>query len=71
MLRLLFDQRATVVAKESTAPKTAWTAAGGTLLYIEFKLIPLSVIPEIHITDKELVTVPRMQILSLFEPRTP
>ena len=66
---LLSDKRATVVAKESTALKTAWTAAGCTLPYMGFNLIPLSVIPEIRITDKGLVTVPGMQILPLFEPR--
>ena len=33
-----------------------------------FNLIPLSVIPEIRITDRGLVTVPGMQQLPLFEP---
>lgn len=66
---LLSDKRATVVAKESTALKAAWTAAGCTLPYMGFNLIPLSVIPEIRITDRGLVTVPQMQILPLFEPR--
>jgi adenine deaminase len=66
---LLSDKRARVVAAESTALKTAWTAAGCTLPYMGFNLIPLSVIPEIRITDKGLVTVPGMQILPLFEPR--
>jgi adenine deaminase len=65
---LLSDKRATVVAKESTTLKTAWSAAGCTLPYMGFNLIPLSVIPEIRITDKGLVTVPGMQILPLFEP---
>ena len=66
---LLSDKRATAVAKESTALKAAWTAAGCTLPYMGFNLIPLSVIPEIRITDRGLVTVPGMQILPLFEPR--
>ncbi|AOS43289.1 Adenine deaminase [Lacunisphaera limnophila] len=65
---LLSDKRATVVAAESTALKAAWTAAGCTLPYMGFNLIPLSVIPEIRITDQGLVTVPGMQILPLFEP---
>ncbi|MFI5337353.1 MAG: adenine deaminase C-terminal domain-containing protein, partial [Opitutales bacterium] len=65
---LLSDRRATVVAAESTALKKAWTEAGCTLPYMGFNLIPLSVIPEIRITDKGLVTVPGMQILPLFEP---
>ncbi len=64
---LLSDKRATEVAKESTALKKAWEAAGCTLPYMGFNLIPLSVIPEIRITDKGLVTVPGMQILPLFE----
>jgi adenine deaminase len=65
---LISDKRARVVAAESTALKTAWTAAGCTLPYMGFNLIPLSVIPEIRITDKGYVTVPGMQILPLFEP---
>ena len=64
---LISDKRARVVAAESTALKTAWTAAGCTLPYMGFNLIPLSVIPAIRITDKGLVTVPGMQILPLFE----
>jgi adenine deaminase len=65
---LLSDKRATAVAAESTALKAAWSAAGCTLPYMGFNLIPLSVIPEIRITDQGLVTVPGMQILPLFEP---
>lgn len=64
---LLSDKRATVVAAESTALKAAWTAAGCTLPYMGFNLIPLSVIPEIRITDKGLVTVPQMEIVPLFQ----
>ena len=64
---LLSDERAKVVAKASTKLKKAWSAAGCTLPYMGFNLIPLSVIPEIRITDKGLVTVPGMQILPLFE----
>ena len=65
---LLSDERAKVVAKASTKLKKAWSAAGCTLPYMGFNLIPLSVIPEIRITDKGLVTVPGMQIVPLFEP---
>lgn len=65
---LLSDQRATVVAKETTRLKKAWRAAGCVLPYMGFNLIPLSVIPEIRITDKGLVTVPGMERLPLFEP---
>jgi len=65
---LLSDKRATAVAKETTKLKRAWQAAGCTLPYMGFNLIPLSVIPEIRITDKGLVTVPGMEQLPLFQP---
>jgi adenine deaminase len=65
---LISDLRARDVAKATTKLKLAWVAAGCTLPYMGFNLIPLSVIPEIRITDKGLVTVPGMQILPLFEP---
>jgi adenine deaminase len=64
---LLSDKRATVVAKETTKLKQAWKAAGCTLPYMGFNLIPLSVIPALRITDKGLVTVPGMEQLRLFE----
>jgi adenine deaminase len=65
---LMSDKRAPEVARETTRLKKAWKAAGCRLPYMGFNLIPLSVIPEIRITDKGLVTVPGMQILPLFEP---
>ena len=65
---LLSDERAPVVAKQTTKLKKAWAAAGCTLPYMGFNLIPLSVIPEIRITDKGLVTVPGMEQLPLFQP---
>jgi adenine deaminase len=64
---LLSDKRATDVAEETALLKKAWTALGCTLPYMGFNLIPLSVIPEIRITDKGLVTVPQMQQLALFD----
>ena len=64
---LLSDKRATVVAEESTTLKKAWTEMGCVLPYMGFNLLPLSVIPEIRLTDKGLVTVPEMQLLPLFE----
>ena len=64
---LLSDLRATEVAAQAAALKRAWKAAGCTLAYMGFNLIPLSVIPAIRITDKGLVTVPGMQQLPLFE----
>jgi adenine deaminase len=65
---LMSDRRAPEVARETTRLKRAWKAAGCRLPYMGFNLIPLSVIPEIRITDKGLVTVPGMQIIPLFEP---
>ncbi|MEO6003030.1 MAG: adenine deaminase C-terminal domain-containing protein [Opitutus sp.] len=64
---LISDKRATAVAAEATTLKKAWVEAGCTLPYMGFNLIPLSVIPEIRITDKGYVTVPGMKILPLFE----
>jgi adenine deaminase len=64
---LLSDHRATEVAEQTTILKRAWVEAGCTLPYMGFNLIPLSVIPEIRITDKGLLTVPQMKILPLFE----
>lgn len=64
---LLSDQRARVIAKATTKLKRAWTKAGCTLPYMGFNLIPLSVIPEIRITDQGLVTVPAMELVPLFE----
>ncbi|MEO0509739.1 MAG: adenine deaminase C-terminal domain-containing protein [Verrucomicrobiota bacterium] len=65
---LLSDKRARVVAGETSALKEAWQSLGCTLPYMGFNLLPLSVIPEIRLTDKGLVTVPGMEILPLFEP---
>ena len=64
---LLAEGRATEVAAATSELKKAWAALGCTLPYMGFNLIPLSVIPEIRITDKGLVTVPGMQQLPLFE----
>jgi adenine deaminase len=68
---LLSDKRLDVVAAEAAALKAAWSALGCTLPFMGFNLIPLSVIPEIRLTDKGLVTVPGMEILPLFEPVWP
>jgi adenine deaminase len=64
---LLSDQRAKVIARETTKLKRAWERAGCTLPYMGFNLIPLSVIPEIRITDQGLVTVPAMELVPLFD----
>ena len=64
---LMSDKRAPRVAAETSRLKKAWRAAGCTLPYMGFNLIPLSVIPEIRITDKGLVTVPDTRVIPLFE----
>ena len=64
---LLSDQRATVVAKETTALKRAWVELGCKVPYMGFNLLPLSVIPELRLTDKGLVDVLGMKIVRLFE----
>ncbi len=64
---LLSDKRVTEVAEEMKVLKKAWEAAGCSIPYMGFNLIPLSVIPEIRITDKGLVLVPQMEIAPLFE----
>jgi len=64
---LISDKRARVVARETTHLKRAWKAAGCEMPYMGFNLIPLSVIPEIRITDAGIVLVPEMRIVPLFE----
>lgn len=64
---LLSDKRVTVVADEMKVLKKEWDAVGCSIPYMGFNLIPLSVIPEIRITDKGLVLVPQMEIAPLFE----
>ncbi|MFH0300183.1 adenine deaminase C-terminal domain-containing protein [Bradyrhizobium sp. 31Argb] len=64
---LLSDKRVTEVAEEVQKLKVAWQEAGCTIPYMGFNLIPLSVIPEIRLTDKGLVLVPEMRLAPLFE----
>jgi adenine deaminase len=64
---LLSDKRITEVAEEVRQLKIEWREAGCTIPYMGFNLIPLSVIPEIRITDKGLVLVPQMELAPLFE----
>jgi adenine deaminase len=65
---LLSDKRVGEVAEEVQALKVEWRAAGCTIPYMGFNLIPLAVIPEIRLTDKGLVLVPQMTTVPLFEP---
>jgi adenine deaminase len=67
---LLSDKRVGEVAEEVKALKVEWQSAGCTIPYMGFNLIPLSVIPEIRITDKGLVLVPQMTNVPLFEPQS-
>ncbi|MCH6258903.1 amidohydrolase family protein [Puniceicoccaceae bacterium K14] len=64
---LLSDKRAIDVARDTMVLKDAWNDLGCTLPYMGFNLLPLSVIPEIRLTDKGLVLVPSMKIVELFE----
>jgi len=64
---LLSDKRVTEVAAETRALKAAWEKAGCRIPYMGFNLIPLSVIPELRITDKGLVLVTEMRLVPLFE----
>jgi adenine deaminase len=64
---LLSDRRAPVVAKETTALKRAWTKLGCKVPYMGFNLLPLSVIPELRLTDKGLIDVLGMKVVPLFE----
>jgi adenine deaminase len=68
---LLSDARAGQVAAETTALKKVWNEVGCRLPYMGFNLLPLSVIPEIRLTDKGLVLCPAMTIVPLFEAVSP
>lgn len=64
---LISDKRATEVCEETERLKSVWESKGLGIPYMGFNLIPLSVIPELRLTDKGLVAVPAMQIQPLFE----
>mgnify|MGYP003347483749 CR=1 FL=1 len=64
---LLSDQRAPVVAKETTTLKRAWAQLGCKVPYMGFNLLPLSVIPQLRLTDKGLVDVTAMKLVSVFD----
>jgi adenine deaminase len=63
---LLSDKRVTVVAEEMSTLKAVWKDMGCTIPFMGFNLIPLSVIPEIRITDKGMVRVPEMTLEPLY-----
>jgi len=65
---LISDKRIGTVARDMKTLKAQWQQAGCTIAYMGFNLIPLSVIPEIRITDRGIVLVPQMTIVPLFEP---
>ncbi len=64
---LISDKRATEVCEETERLKRVWDSKGLGIPYMGFNLLPLSVIPELRLTDRGLVAVPAMQILPLFE----
>jgi adenine deaminase len=64
---LLSDERAPVVAKQTTALKRAWSKLGCKVPYMGFNLLPLSVIPALRLTDKGLIDVVNMRVVPLFE----
>lgn len=64
---LLSDKPAREVRQETIALKKAWEALGCSLPYMGFNLIPLSVIPEVRITDMGLVHVTGMKVIPLFD----
>ena len=64
---LLSDKKASVIAKENAIFKQSWIDAGCTLAYMGFNLLPLSVIPNLRITNKGLVDVNKMKLISLIK----
>jgi adenine deaminase len=64
---LLSDKPARDVQRETIALKRAWEALNCALPYMGFNLIPLSVIPELRITDRGLVHVTSLKVIPLFE----
>ncbi|MEJ5202449.1 MAG: adenine deaminase C-terminal domain-containing protein, partial [Anaerolineales bacterium] len=64
---LISDKRATEVKEESEHFNETWKAKNWGIPYMGFNLLPLSVIPELRLTDMGLVAVPAMKILPLFE----
>jgi adenine deaminase len=64
---LLSDKRAGDVRDEMTRFKDAWEAKELAFPYMGFNLIPLSVIPQVRLTDRGLVLVEEMRTIPLFE----
>ena len=64
---LISDKKAHEVAKENKIFKKEWEKMGCTLAYMGFNLLPLSVIPNIRLTNKGIVDVNSMKIIPLFE----
>lgn len=64
---LISDKRAIEVKEESEHFNKTWQARNLGIPYMGFNLLPLSVIPELRLTDMGLVAVPAMKILPLFE----
>ena len=68
---LMSDEPIGSVARRMARLREVWEGLGCTLPFMGFNLISLSVIPELRITDRGLVKVPEMEIISLAEPSDP
>ena len=64
---LLSDKKANEIANENKIFKENWSKSGCTLAYMGFNLLPLSVIPNLRLTNKGLIDVNKMTIIPLFE----
>lgn len=63
---LISDLPAREVARQTGLLKKAWNEAGCRLAYMGFNLLPLSVIPELRLTDRGLVKVSTMEQIPLW-----
>jgi adenine deaminase len=68
---LLSDKRAREVEKETIHFKEVWDSMELAIQYMGFNLIPLTVIPDIRLTDKGIVLVKEMRLIPLFEAVEP
>ena len=64
---LMSDKKASEIAHDNKIFKENWANSGCTLAYMGFNLLPLSVIPNIRLTNKGLIDVNEMKIIPLFE----
>jgi adenine deaminase len=67
---LLSDLPAREVAAKTSRLKDAWQKIGCKIPYMGFNLLPLSVIPELRLTDRGLVRVSTAEQVPLWSPAT-